>query len=392
MYIPISNLSPHPDNPRKDLGDLSELAESIRASGVLQNLIVVPTTGENDRYTVVVGHRRLAAAKLIGLADVPCSVARDMPYVEQIAVMFAENVQRADLTIPEQADCIQLMLDMGESEDGISKRTGMNKAAIRKRAKLAAYDREAVTASFAKGATLDDFAALEKIKDSAARENALKSAGTNNFNSAVKQAVAQEERAARLDAICAAMDAFAERVDDVTELRFVTSVNSVEKAVKPDGAVTPLFYKRGSYGVDLYREEAAATPEDAAAALKRERSEALNALGKLTFELRHDFAMKHKYKADDLEYIAKALLRRIDEVKGLYLRPAKGKTTVQRLARLVYGDMDNQTCAYNNYSAHYSPSPRLDAVYDYLVGLGYEMSDDEKKLRDGSHELFLPSE
>ena len=76
-YIPVSKLYPHPDNPRKDLGDLTELAESIKANGVLQNLTVVPNmvVGEisgdvwQRGYKVIIGHRRLAAAKLAGLKE-----------------------------------------------------------------------------------------------------------------------------------------------------------------------------------------------------------------------------------------------------------------------------------------------------------------------------------
>ena len=72
-YIPVSKLWRHPDNPRKDLGDVTELAESIKVNGVLQNLTVVPLIGEitkkwdGESYRVIIGHRRLAAAKLAGL-------------------------------------------------------------------------------------------------------------------------------------------------------------------------------------------------------------------------------------------------------------------------------------------------------------------------------------
>ena len=58
VYLNVENLFPHPDNPRKDLGDLTELADSIKQNGVLQNLTVVPK--EDGGYTVIIGHRRLA--------------------------------------------------------------------------------------------------------------------------------------------------------------------------------------------------------------------------------------------------------------------------------------------------------------------------------------------
>lgn len=74
--ISVNLIDPHPENPRKDLGDLTELAESIKANGIMQNLTIIPKDG--GRYTVVIGHRRLAAAKKAGLATVPCAIIHDM--------------------------------------------------------------------------------------------------------------------------------------------------------------------------------------------------------------------------------------------------------------------------------------------------------------------------
>ena len=91
----IELLTPHPDNPRKDLGDLTELAASIKENGVLQNLTVVP---HEDGYRVIIGHRRLEAAKLAGLTEVPCVIV-DMSPKEQVQTMLLENMQRADLTV-----------------------------------------------------------------------------------------------------------------------------------------------------------------------------------------------------------------------------------------------------------------------------------------------------
>ena len=72
--IPLNLLEHHPENPRKDLGDLTELAESIRKNGVMQNLTVVPDM-ENSKYMVVIGNRRMEAAKLAGVADLPCVIS-----------------------------------------------------------------------------------------------------------------------------------------------------------------------------------------------------------------------------------------------------------------------------------------------------------------------------
>ena len=110
VMIPVDQLMHHPENPRKDLGDLTELSDSIKVNGVLQNLTVVQV--DQDQYNVVIGNRRLEAAKLAGLTEVPCSVS-DMDYKTQIATMLAENMQRKDLTVYEQAEGFQMMMDLG---------------------------------------------------------------------------------------------------------------------------------------------------------------------------------------------------------------------------------------------------------------------------------------
>lgn len=114
MMININRIYPHPNNPRKDLGDVSELAASIKEMGILQNLTVVPRN--STEYTVISGHRRLAASRLAGLTEVPCAI-RHMTEEEQMATMIAENMQRADLTVPEQAECIQMMIVSKRSTD-----------------------------------------------------------------------------------------------------------------------------------------------------------------------------------------------------------------------------------------------------------------------------------
>lgn len=146
--IPVAQLHPHPDNPRKDLGDITELTASIKANGVLQNLTVVPRanpdvnyeelcrqyyadpTEENrtklnqfrstDGYTVIIGHRRLAAAKAAGLMELPCIVVEDMTLEEQISTMMTENMQRSDLTVYEEAEGFQMMMDFGNSVEQVA--------------------------------------------------------------------------------------------------------------------------------------------------------------------------------------------------------------------------------------------------------------------------------
>ena len=66
VTIGLEHIHPHPDNPRKDLGDLTELAESIKKNGIMQNLTVIPKEGEPGEYITIIGHRRSAAALSTG--------------------------------------------------------------------------------------------------------------------------------------------------------------------------------------------------------------------------------------------------------------------------------------------------------------------------------------
>ena len=108
--IAIEQLDIHPQNVRKVYTDIDELAESIKARGVMQNLTVVPNPDKKDHYLVVIGNRRLTAARKAGLKTMPCSVV-EMTEKEQISTMLLENMQRSDLSVSEQAQGFQLMLD-----------------------------------------------------------------------------------------------------------------------------------------------------------------------------------------------------------------------------------------------------------------------------------------
>ena len=189
--LPISKIYPHPDNPRKDVGDVSELAESIKANGIFQNLTVVgggkgaPTA---DDYTVIIGHRRLSAAKQAGLKQVPCMVV-EMDEREQAATMLLENMQRSDLTIYEQAQGFQMMLDLGETQDGIAEKTGFSKSTIRHRLKLLELDPEEFAKAQERQATFSDYIELEKLKNPESKTEALKAIGTSSFKYTIERLI-----------------------------------------------------------------------------------------------------------------------------------------------------------------------------------------------------------
>lgn len=191
--INIEMLHGHPDNPRKALGDLTELTDSVKVFGVLQNLTVVPDEEIEGTYKVVCGHRRLEAARQAGLKTLPCSVA-EMDRKTQVSVMLLENMQRSDLTVQEEAQGFQMMLDLGDSIADIVKKTGLSETKIRHRVKLNDLDQEILKEKMARNITIGELIKLEQVKDPAARNKCLKEIGTNNFDWIVRQALQKQKK------------------------------------------------------------------------------------------------------------------------------------------------------------------------------------------------------
>lgn len=173
-------IDPHPDNPRKNIGDVTDLAASIKTNGLLTPLSVVPN---GERYRVIAGHRRLAACKQAGIGAVPCFVLQLDP-LQQLGAMVTENCQREQLTALEEADAIQGMLDLGATTASVAHRLGRSGDYVRDRAKAASIKTEV-------RATRDDFGqisigqlvAIARYDGQPDRQKKLaQAAGTSNFD------------------------------------------------------------------------------------------------------------------------------------------------------------------------------------------------------------------
>ena len=189
-----SLIDPHPDNPRKNIGDVTDLAASIKANGLLSPLSVVPN---GSRYRVIAGHRRLAACKQAGTGAIPCFVLQLDP-LQQLEAMVTENTQREQLTVLEEADAIQGMLDLGATTAGVAHRLGRSADYVRDRAKAASIDNEV-------RATRDDFSqltigqlvAIARYDGQPDRQKELaQAAGTPNFDYVLHN-IEREDRARR---------------------------------------------------------------------------------------------------------------------------------------------------------------------------------------------------
>ena len=134
-YIPINTVRPNPQQPRRSFDEtaLRELADSIRAYGILQPLTVRDKSGF---YELVAGERRLRAARIAGLREVPCLVAE---VGEEDAALLAliENLQRRDLDYMEEAAAIaRLIRCYGLSQQQAADKLGKSQPAIANKLRL----------------------------------------------------------------------------------------------------------------------------------------------------------------------------------------------------------------------------------------------------------------
>lgn len=175
-----SLIDPHPDNPRKNIGDVTDLAASIKANGLLSPLSVVPN---GSRFRVIAGHRRLMACKQAGTGAVPCFVL-DLDPLQQLEAMVTENCQREQLTVLEEADAIQGMLDLGATTASVAHRLGRSSDYVRDRAKAASIDNEVRrTRDDFSQLTIGQLVAIARYDGQPDRQKKLaQAAGTSNFD------------------------------------------------------------------------------------------------------------------------------------------------------------------------------------------------------------------
>lgn len=182
--INVKNLILNPNNPRKDVGDVTELADSIKEQGLQQALVVTPDHEEHGErlFRVVIGHRRLAACKLAGIERVPC-IVRELDAKTERELMLVENCQRSDLTPLEEADGYQGLLDLGANVGELASKTGRSESFVRGRLRIARIPADVRSGSKAFAqlslAQLDELAEFEEHPDMM-RELASQ-AGSNNW-------------------------------------------------------------------------------------------------------------------------------------------------------------------------------------------------------------------
>lgn len=195
LHLPLDTLIPDPNQPRKDFYDipLSELADSIRAVGVIQPIMIRRAEGmADDKYMIIAGERRWRASKIAGKETIPCLVrenANSLSVDEIYAQQLTENLFRQDLNPVEKAEFIngrieylkgkgvtnaieQAAAELGVSNSWISKNTAILKYAPEIRA-------------LARNGRLRDYSLLKKLSDLKPdkREKAIELIEKGEFNS-----------------------------------------------------------------------------------------------------------------------------------------------------------------------------------------------------------------
>jgi len=127
--IPVEQVRPNPDQPRKAIGDLRELTDSVREKGVLEPLLVrfVP---REDCYYIISGERRYHAARAAGLRELPC-IEKTADDAETLEIGLIENIQRKDLTPFEEADGLHRLATQFEyTHEDVAKKIGRARSSV----------------------------------------------------------------------------------------------------------------------------------------------------------------------------------------------------------------------------------------------------------------------
>ena len=449
--MPVSKIFGHPNNPRTSNGDLSELSASIKAMGVLQNLTVVPYSpidhaglsvpnDGGDYYVAVAGNRRLAAAKLAKLAEVPVVIS-NMSFKEQNRVMLIENLQRETLTPYQQGKTIQLMLSLGDTIGDIAQQTGFSEATIRNRVKLGVFDSDKMAEVEGRNATMKDYLDLAKIEDEQLRNEVLGSIGTANFRNDLaraKSTLRDRKNKAELTAVLSSFATKKEQAEvNAAGMVLVTTYyasDSADKVKVPEDKDTVSYVFTENYGLQLWRpktakdsakenakkqqdaeiqacregiksasERAAGLRKDflmqvSEAAVRQHFDALVSAVGARFFSLAAQSQSKVPVNYDLLRNLAGVGVNSIGAVDPAELELAASKQPQWTMFALGCAMLENGAYfvdAWQNipgrtgaYVATHVKNSGLDNLYKLLMALGYEMSEEEKQLQDGSHPMF----
>lgn len=177
QLVKVSEVGEHPQNPRGSLGDLTELANSIRELGLRQPITVIPAStfrathpelavSAEARWVVLDGHRRLAAAPIADVSEIPAWIRADLGEAADGPETFlAANMHRLPLSPLEEARAMALLVDLGRSQRQIAERTGFAQSHVSKRLSLLRLPQQVQDALARDELTVGDALAITGVPD-----------------------------------------------------------------------------------------------------------------------------------------------------------------------------------------------------------------------------------
>lgn len=438
VEIKIEDLKIHPKNVRCKYEGIEELAQSIKENGIMQNLTVVPDKEEEGKYLVVIGNRRLTAAREAGLETAPCVVVEDMAEKDQITTMLMENMNRKDLTVYEEAEAMQMCFeDFGLKVEEIEEKTGLSKTTINHRLNMAKLDKETLVEKAEDKEfqlSITDLYTLEKVKDINTRNKILKEASdsrdlANRARQAARQEL-QERNKAKLIEECEKLGInkapegvyyFSNGWEEVKRFYLDEKGHKVEMK-----EVEGLFYTTNYNSFSLIKKEKKQKEkkEVSEVDLKQKETEGKRAKIKAKYEEMHkdmeDFVrniLEGKVDApDNAEYIGKltwefilkyrvavseyALTNVIlgaqayknanEEEKNKATERATGLPILYQMIAVAFSDLVYLSLTgYSGVMYNEAAGERLKSIHDILSNFGFSFADEESyQLMNGEHELY----
>ena len=447
VYINIENLFHHPDNPRKDIGDVTELAESVKKKGVMQNLTIIPAcaltappeeqpavedVSLDGEFLVLIGNRRMEASKKAGIESVPCRIVSQIDKRDQVSIMLEENMQRSDLTITEQAEGFQMMLDLGGTVEGIKEKTGFSKSTIYHRLNIAKLDGDTLREKEQDESfqlSIMDLQALEKVKDIDKRNEILKNATDSaNLKWKIESAVREEERKNRAERLIEMLSEMG--IAPAPEEKSVYSCNilksfhldeEIQGELGITGDLEGVMYAKNSYTLFVIKEREEKT-EESPEEIKRKQLEqnkkridaivremrnrekdlikgiiygTMQNFPEETPEFRHDiWSCLKELEAcvSDTEmygFFGKSYYQMVEEEREPIKKKIAQMSDIEQQLVLIYESEKILGDMYDYYGRFQEEMARkYIAAHKVFQRYGWNLTEDEKKILDGTHELY----
>ena len=350
--------------------------------------------------------------------------------------MLLENMQRADLTVYEQAQGFQMMLDLGETQDGIAEKTGFSKTTIRHRLKLLELDPIEFQKAQERQATFSDYIELEKLKRPESKTEALMAIGTPNFTYTIQRLITRENAGANAEKATAFLDSKLNKIPFDNRLQYrqigympISKALTEERQKEIDNLIAKgaKYYTLSSDAPEyawayIYTDPVVESEEDRAekqkrdelANMRREREQKIREEEQRAHDLRKkfvkDFANREYISTltealltepglDDIDYeeVAELLGIELSDDDSWYDIP--GKLAYKKIVKehpeslilaMLYTlfDCGNSPASLHNHEGRYQRNPRLENWYAILTRVKYKMSIDERKLLSGTHDCF----